>query len=147
MHTEMVPLTPLLNITNPVQYFPQERNIDSLSYLYFPFKEVLNLCRDTLRLCVDRVPLYSLSHNRFTVNPHHNPPPPFHRPSADYSQSHPQNSLVINGADPGCLSWIPDPNFFHPGSRILGKKDSESGSASKNLSIFNPKNVSKLSGI
>jgi hypothetical protein len=21
-------------------------------------------------------------------------------------------------ADPGCLSWIPDPNFTHPGSRI-----------------------------
>jgi hypothetical protein len=21
-------------------------------------------------------------------------------------------------ADPECLSWIPDPNFFHPGSRI-----------------------------
>jgi hypothetical protein len=21
-------------------------------------------------------------------------------------------------ADPGCLTWIPDPNFFHPGTRI-----------------------------
>jgi hypothetical protein len=21
-------------------------------------------------------------------------------------------------ADPGCLSWIPDPNFFHPGFTV-----------------------------
>ncbi len=38
------------------------------------------------------------------------------------------------------LSRIPDPNFFHPGSRIQGKKDSGSGSTSKNLSVFNSKN-------
>jgi hypothetical protein len=25
-------------------------------------------------------------------------------------------------ADPGCLSRIPDPTFFHPGSRILIKE-------------------------
>jgi hypothetical protein len=31
-------------------------------------------------------------------------------------------------ADPGCLSWIPDPSFFHPGS------------ASKNLSFLTQKN-------
>jgi hypothetical protein len=37
-------------------------------------------------------------------------------------------------ADPGCLSRIPDPIFFHPGSRI--KKSPGSGSASKNSIIF-----------
>jgi hypothetical protein len=26
--------------------------------------------------------------------------------------------LLTNVADPGCLSRIPDPNFFHPGSRF-----------------------------
>jgi hypothetical protein len=34
----------------------------------------------------------------------------------------------------------PGSEFFHPGSRIQGKKDP--GSATKNLSIFNPKFVS-----
>jgi hypothetical protein len=29
-------------------------------------------------------------------------------------------------ADPGFLSMIPDPNFFHPGSRIKGQKNSGS---------------------
>jgi hypothetical protein len=40
------------------------------------------------------------------------------------------------------FTLIPDPNFFHPGSRIQGQKDSgsRSGSASKNLSISNAKN-------
>jgi hypothetical protein len=41
--------------------------------------------------------------------------------------------------------FIPDPNFFHSGSRIQGKKDS--GSASKNFSISNQKIVAKLSEI
>jgi hypothetical protein len=26
--------------------------------------------------------------------------------------------LKTSGADPGCLSGIPEPNFFHPGSRV-----------------------------
>jgi hypothetical protein len=39
---------------------------------------------------------------------------------------------------------IPKHNFFHPGSRFQGQKDPGSRSASKNLSIFNPKIVSKL---
>ncbi len=54
--------------------------------------------------------------------------------------------LIISVADPGCLSRIPIRIFP---SQILdsdtGSKDS--GSASNNLSIFNPKTVSKLSGI
>jgi hypothetical protein len=27
-------------------------------------------------------------------------------------------SCAFSVADPGCLSWISDPNFFHPGSRV-----------------------------
>jgi hypothetical protein len=26
--------------------------------------------------------------------------------------------MIGSVADPGCLSWIPDPTFFYPGSRI-----------------------------
>ncbi len=51
-------------------------------------------------------------------------------------------------ANPGCLSririfpsLIPD-----PGSQIQGQKDSGSGSAAKNLNIFNPKNCFKALG-
>jgi hypothetical protein len=32
-------------------------------------------------------------------------------------------TLQASVADPGCLSWIPDPNFFHPGPRKQGQKD------------------------
>ena len=42
-------------------------------------------------------------------------------------------------ADPGCLSRIPDPTFFHPGSRIRTVSITDPGSASKNLSILTPK--------
>jgi hypothetical protein len=50
-------------------------------------------------------------------------------------------SKVATGvADPGCLFRIPDPIFL---SRIQSLKDP----GSENLSIFNPKNVSKLSEI
>ncbi len=28
------------------------------------------------------------------------------------------DSVLTSVADPGCLSRIPDPTFFHPGSRI-----------------------------
>jgi hypothetical protein len=44
--------------------------------------------------------------------------------------------------DPGCSSWIPDLTFsiLDHGSRIQGLQDPGSGSASKNFSIFNPKN-------
>ncbi len=41
--------------------------------------------------------------------------------------------------------FIPDSNFFHHWSRV--KKISDPGSASNNLSILTPKNVSKLSEI
>jgi len=37
-------------------------------------------------------------------------------------------------ADPGCLSRIPDPTFFHPGSRILIKE----------FKYFNPKKSKKM---
>jgi hypothetical protein len=47
--------------------------------------------------------------------------------------------LTISDADPGvlCRTGILDPQFF---PQIKGQKDPGSGSASKNLSIFNPKN-------
>jgi hypothetical protein len=43
-------------------------------------------------------------------------------------------------ADPGCLSRILDPTFFHPGSRIRIVSIPDPGSASKNLIILTPKN-------
>jgi hypothetical protein len=45
-----------------------------------------------------------------------------------------QDTTMSSVADPGCLSRIPDPNLFHPGS------GSGSKSASTNLSFFNLKN-------
>ncbi len=42
-------------------------------------------------------------------------------------------------ADPGCLSRIPDPTFFHPGSELSPSRIPVPGSASKNLSILTPK--------
>jgi hypothetical protein len=47
-------------------------------------------------------------------------------------------------ADPGCLSRIPDPTFFHPGSRIRSVSITDPGSSSKNLSILTPKKPKKL---
>ncbi len=61
-----------------------------------------------------------------------------------------------NFVDPGCLSRIPDPNFFHPGSRIWifsipdpGSEFFHPGSRIriKELKYFNKKMVSKLSEI
>jgi hypothetical protein len=45
--------------------------------------------------------------------------------------------------DPECLSRIPDPIFSipDPGSRVDKIPDLGSGSASNNLSIFNPKKL------
>jgi hypothetical protein len=40
--------------------------------------------------------------------------------------------------------FIPDPNFFHSEARIQGQKDSDSGSASKNLSTLTQKLFFKL---
>jgi hypothetical protein len=48
--------------------------------------------------------------------------------------------LCSSVADPGSLSLIPDPNFSIPDSGSRVKKIPDPGSASKNLSIFNPKN-------
>ncbi len=45
-------------------------------------------------------------------------------------------------ADPGCLSLIPDPNFFHSAFEFFDPR-----SASKNISILTQKFVSKLSEI
>ncbi len=52
--------------------------------------------------------------------------------------------LLSSVADPGCLSWIPDPTFFHPGSRIRTVSIPDPGSSSKNLSILTPKNSKKM---
>jgi hypothetical protein len=46
----------------------------------------------------------------------------------------------ISVADPGCLSRIPDPTFFHPGSRIRTVSILDPGSSSKNLT---PKKAKK----
>jgi hypothetical protein len=62
--------------------------------------------------------------------------------------SHTVADLLANSvADPGCLSWIPDQNFSHPGSWAQSQKHPRFGSASKNLSILTQKIVSKLSKI
>jgi hypothetical protein len=51
--------------------------------------------------------------------------------------------ISISVADPGCLSRI----SFHPGSRVQKKApDPGSGSATKNLSILNPKNGNQTLG-
>ncbi len=61
----------------------------------------------------------------------------------------PKNMALISVADPGCLSRLLDPNFStpDPGSRIETRKNPGSGSATKNLSIFNltHKSFTKLS--
>ncbi len=46
-------------------------------------------------------------------------------------------------ADPGCLSRIPDPTFFQPGSRIRAVSIPDPRSSSKNLSILTPKKSKK----
>jgi hypothetical protein len=46
--------------------------------------------------------------------------------------------LTCSVADPGCLSRIPDPTFFNPGSWIRTVSIPDPGS-SKNLSILTPK--------
>jgi hypothetical protein len=51
--------------------------------------------------------------------------------------------LIVSVADPGCLSRIPDPTFFHPGSLIRTVSIPDHGSASKNLSILTPKKPKK----
>ena len=47
--------------------------------------------------------------------------------------------------DPGCLSRIPDPTFFHPGSRIQTVSISDPGSLIliKELKYFNPQKAKK----
>ncbi len=49
--------------------------------------------------------------------------------------------LSFSVADPGCVSRIPDLDFFHTGSRIHGLQGPGSGSADLN---FYPKIVTKL---
>ncbi len=64
--------------------------------------------------------------------------------------------LTCNVEDPGCFLREPGSNFFHPGSQIQffpsqiqGWQDliADHGSASKNLSIFNPKKLSSQNNI
>jgi hypothetical protein len=52
--------------------------------------------------------------------------------------------FIYSVADPGFIPYLGS-EFFHPGSLIQGLKEPGSGSASKNLCIFSPKTVSKLS--
>jgi hypothetical protein len=49
-------------------------------------------------------------------------------------------SLAPVHADPGCLSRIPDPTFFHPGSRIRICSIPDPESTAKNLNILTQKN-------
>ncbi len=51
-------------------------------------------------------------------------------------------NIIFSDADPGFLSWIPDSNFFHPGSRIQGKKipGSRIWILIKEFKYFNPTN-------
>jgi hypothetical protein len=51
--------------------------------------------------------------------------------------------MTSSFADPGCLSRIPDPTFFHPGYRIQTVSIPDPGSASKNLCILTPKKPKK----
>ncbi len=53
-------------------------------------------------------------------------------------------SKIISVADPGCLSRIPDPTFFHPGSRIRTVSIPDPGSSSKNLSILTPQKAKEM---
>ncbi len=57
------------------------------------------------------------------------------------------NSSVILEAMFRIRMFIPDPNFSHPGSRVIKSPDHGSGSASKNLGILTQKVVCKLSEI
>jgi len=62
----------------------------------------------------------------------------------DHSKMKPYLSSVFTSvADPGCLSRIPDLNFFHPGSRIRTVSIPDPRSSSKNLSILTPKKSKK----
>jgi hypothetical protein len=49
-------------------------------------------------------------------------------------------------ADPGCLSRIPDPTFYHPGSRIRTVSIPDPGSRIlvKEFKYFNPKKSKKM---
>ncbi len=59
------------------------------------------------------------------------------------------SSLVLpfsSVADPGCLSRIPDPNFFHPVSRIrtVSIPDPWSRILIKEFKYFNPQKTKKM---
>jgi hypothetical protein len=49
-------------------------------------------------------------------------------------------------ANPGCLSRIPDPTFYHPGSRIQPVSIPDPGSRNriKEFKYFNPKKTQKM---
>ncbi len=58
-------------------------------------------------------------------------------------------ALILWGQCCGSEMFILDPEseFFHPGSRVKKAPNPGSGSATKNLSIFNPKIETQLSEI
>ncbi len=55
------------------------------------------------------------------------------------------DNVLCSVADPGCLSRIPDPTFFHPGSRIRTVSITDPGSRIliKEFEYFNPKKSKK----
>jgi hypothetical protein len=62
------------------------------------------------------------------------------------TKTFPLNGRNISSvADPGCLSRIPDPTFFHPGSRIPTVSIPDPGSRIliKEFKYFNPKKAKK----
>jgi hypothetical protein len=54
-----------------------------------------------------------------------------------------KNVIMVSEADPGCLSRIPDPTFYHPGSELSPSRIPDPGSSSKNLSILTPQKRKK----
>jgi hypothetical protein len=54
--------------------------------------------------------------------------------------------LVPKVADPGCLSWSPDPDFIHPGSRISDPKTATTEKGGKVVfqSFFVATDITKL---
>jgi hypothetical protein len=47
-------------------------------------------------------------------------------------------TILASVADPGCLSRIPDPTFFHPGSELSPSR------IIKEFKYFNPKKSKKM---
>jgi hypothetical protein len=56
-----------------------------------------------------------------------------------------KNTGLASVADPGCLSRIPDPTFFHPWSELSPSRIPDPHQRNwKNLSILTPKKINKM---